>query len=732
MQNARGRRWPKSPDSNLPLELSVGVLQGALEVLLAVSLASLIFAGPLGELLPQGIGLALFAGAVHLVGSALFSSSGGIHASVQDVPAVLLSAMALAVTAGGEPESALPNLLILLALSALATGTVFFLLGWLELGGLVRYVPYPVIGGFLAATGWLLVQGAFGAITGFSLTLNNLPALLQGSVLILWLPAAALGAVLVLVSRRARSPVAIPLTIGLAVVGFYLALAATGTSLEEAASIGLLFEGAERSAWSALSMGLLGQADWAVIGGQAGNLLVLAGMSLLALLLGVSAIELASGRDLDLNRELKAAGFANLLAGLGGGLVGYHSVSTTMLSARLEVRGRLTGAVAGGVCLIAILAGTSLLALVPVALVGGILLFLGLDFLVDWVFTGWTRFSRSEYAIVLLILGVIAATDFLTGVVAGLLTMVTMFVVSYSRTRVIRHAYSGSDLHSMVVRSREERQRMSEIGSQVEVLELQGFLFFGTANALLERVRRPLESADSPVRFVILDFRLVTGIDSSAALALHKCEKSARAAGAALVLTGASQAELERLQFGGLNLHSEAIVLLPDLDRGMEWCEDQLIAGAQQTGAEAGDARRLLLRHGMSEADAERLLAYLEPTDLDAGEALIRRGDPATDVYFLLAGRVSVWLDAGDRQPVRLRTLGPGTTVGEIGLYLDSDRSADVLADEPTRAVRLSGEALTTMREHDPVLLAAVHEMIARQLSEWVVQGDRGLRALRG
>jgi SulP family sulfate permease len=85
-----------------------------------------------------------------------------------------------------------------------------------------------------------------------------------------------------------------------------------------------------------------------------------------------------------------------------------------------------------------------------------------------------------------------------------------------------------------------------------------------------------------------------------------------------------------------------------------------------------------------------------------------------------------------ETEPVRLRTLGPGTTVGEIGLYLDSTRSANVLADEPTTALKLSGNALEAMRQKDPALLAAFHEMIARQLSEWIVQSDRGLRALRG
>lgn len=111
---------------------------------------------------------------------------------------------------------------------------------------------------------------------------------------------------------------------------------------------------------------------------------------------------------------------------------------------------------------------------------------------------------------------------------------------------------------------------------------------------------------------------------------------------------------------------------------------------------------------------------------------MIQEGDPADDIFFILDGRASVWLDLGDGRQKRLRTLCPGTTVGEIGLYLDSTRTANVIADEPTTALKLSSAALEALRQKDPVLLAAFHEMIARQLSEWVVQGDRGIRALRG
>jgi SulP family sulfate permease len=644
-----------------------------------------------------------------------------------------MSVMVASVVASLGGQAVVSTVLILLAVSTLVTGAALFALGWLQLGGLVRYVPYPVLGGFLAATGWLLVQGSFGAITGYSLTLVNASVLLQSELILQWLPAFALALALLVVSRQVSSPLGVPGLIGGALVAFYLALAISGTTIDEAAALGLLFEGGELTAWSPLNLELLGSADWSVILGQAGNIAVLAGMTLVALLLNVSAIELSVGRELDLNRELKSSGIANALSGLGGGLIGYHSLGTTTLSARLGVRGRLVGVVAGAVCLAALLAGTSLLTLVPKALFGGILMYLGLDFIYEWLVLGWSRFSRIEYAIVLMIVAVIAATNFLTGVAIGLLMMVIMFVASYSRIRVVRHAYSGADIQSMVVRSVEERQLVTEAGDQVDILELQGFLFFGTANTLLKRVRESLAADNRRVRHIILDFRLVTGIDSSAALALFKCEQSALAAGVNLILTGASKEDLERLRVGGLDLESPVIKDLPDLDHGLEWCENQIVVEEDALAARtAASAQELLVQSGMSEVEAERLAGVLEPIEIEAGESLIQEGDPADDIFFVLEGKVSVWLDIGDGQQKRLRTLGPGTTVGEIGLYLDSTRTANVIADEPTKALKLSSTSMEVLRREDPTLLAAFHAMIARQLSEWVVQSDRGLRALRG
>lgn len=215
-------------------------------MLRAASFASLIFSGSLEALLPLGITLALATGAIHLIGSAIYSSTGAIHSSVQDVPAVLVAVMMASVAASIGSQVAVPTVLALLAVSTLITGLALFILGSLQLGGLVRYVPYPVIGGFLAATGLLLLQGGLGAITGLSLSISDIPSLIRLDLIVLWIPAVAVALALTFMSRQGNSPLAVPGIIAGALLTFYLGLLVSGTSLAEATEMGLLFEGETR------------------------------------------------------------------------------------------------------------------------------------------------------------------------------------------------------------------------------------------------------------------------------------------------------------------------------------------------------------------------------------------------------------------------------------------------------------------------------------------------------
>ena len=717
--------------------LTSGVLMGVTEVIIALSLGSLIFSGELAPYLPYGIGMALVTAALMMFGTSLTSRVPGVIGSTQDTSSVILAVIAAglagSLSAAGATDK-LTTVLVAIAAIALLTGVFFLALGFFKLGGLVRFVPYPVVGGFLAGTGWLLVQGSFSVMADFSLTLRNLPALFQPDQLILWLPGVLFALVLFFGLRRIHHFLALPGILLGAVVLFYLALLLTGTSIDHAIDQGLLLGRVSgEAAWQPLTLKNLLAANWAAILGQSGNIAIILILSLVGLLLNASALELAIRRDVDLNRELRAAGLTNLLSGLGGGMVGYHALSLSTLSYRMGARGRLPGLVAGAVCALLLFAGSALLAFFPKPILGGLLFFLGLDFLVEWVITAWRKLSWAEYAVVLLILVVIGVTNFLIGVAVGLVTMIVLFVLNYSRINVVHHALSGAEMSSNVERCAYHRRVLtSDLGRHIYILELQGFIFFGTANALLERIRTRLgEAEQAPVHYIILDFRRVTGLDSSAVLSFVKGKQLAEAQGITLVLTHLSARIQHRFELGGLTEKDKGVHVFADLDHGLEWCEEALLDLKQITTLHVPvTLRSQLADSGFEKADTARLMAFLERVDAAPGETLIRQGGEADKLYFIERGTVSVYLEVEGGERVRLQTLGLGTAVGELGLYLGTRCTASVIADSPVTAYRLTRTALTAMKEQEPTLAATFHAFAAHLLSERLAATTRTLEAV--
>jgi SulP family sulfate permease len=150
--------------------LTLGVLVGLTEVIFALSVGSLIFSGELAPFLAYGIGIALVTATIMLIGVSCGSSIPGVTGSLQDSPSVILAVIAVALV-GALPaagaQARLATVLVAIAVTTLLTGAFFLALGLFKRGGLVRFLPYPVVGGFLAGTGWLLVRGSFGVMTDF-------------------------------------------------------------------------------------------------------------------------------------------------------------------------------------------------------------------------------------------------------------------------------------------------------------------------------------------------------------------------------------------------------------------------------------------------------------------------------------------------------------------------------------------------------------------------------------
>ena len=712
------------PEQLLP-SLTAGVVIGILAVVYAISFAALIFSGDLARFVVGGIGLTLFGTFIMGLVTTLLASFAGLIPIAQDVPAAILGVVAAAVAAS-MPASAtadeiLATVLAAMILTTILSGGIFFGMGWFKLGRLVRFMPYPVIGGFLAGTGWLIASGAIGIMTDTPLTLAALPALVQPQMLIKWLPGLLLAGLLLVALRRYNHFLLMPGLLLAAVGLFYLMLFLSGTSIDAARNQGWLFEAvAGGTLWRPQALAVLGHTQWPLLLGQAGNVGIVILVSLIAALLNMSGIALAAGRDIDLDRELQVTGLANLLAGLGGSSPGYPALSLSVLGQRLGGDGRLTGVFATGLCGVTLFFGAALITLFPKLVLGGVLLYLGLSLLVEWVYEAWFKLSTAEYALVVVILIIITVFGFLAGVAVGLIVAVGLFVVSYSRVNVVKQAVSGSDYRSNVMRSSQHDQILQRHGDRLYILKLQGFIFFGTAHSLLDPIRQRLERPDLPrLHFVLLDFRLVTGLDSSAALIFTKLKQLAQTHNLVLVFThlaGSMQQELAKEVF---TTPDEILWrLFPDLDHGLEWCETELIQYTETRALPGPPAHSATEMSRLLADNGQALLTYLERREVATGQTLIRQGEPSNGLYFIATGRVTVWLAGDDGSQLRLRTMASGAVVGEVGWYLGQPASASVVADEAGAVYYLSATNLKRMEQKTPDLAIKFHTFIVRLLSE--------------
>jgi SulP family sulfate permease len=720
--------------------LAGGLVTGILEVTEVTAFAALIFSGDLGAYISRGIGLMLMGSVVVVILTALFCSLPGVVAGLQDNVVAILALVSAAIVsqmpAWATHQEKFTTAVVAIALSSLLTGALFLSLGQFRLGNLIRFIPYPVIGGVLAGSGLLLTFGAISVMTGASVSLFHLLPIIQPGLWVKWLPGLLFAVFLLVALRRRNHVLIVPGTLIAAIVVFYILLGLTNTSIAKATEQGWLL-GALLSdqgrLWQPLNVSDLAQVNWVVIGHQIGSLLVIPIIGVIAILLNLTSIELATGQNVDLNRDLKAAGLANLVAGLGGSMVGWHTLSHSMLNYKMGARSRLVGFVLAAVCGIVLWLGGSLLLYFPNLVLGGLLLFLGLDFLVTWVYDSWFKLPITDYLIMILILIVINTIGFLEGVGLGLVLAIVLFVVDYSRINVVKHTLTGATFHSNVSRPRLYQQLLRRKGDWLYILELQGFIFFGTAQKILDMVRQRIDNRDlPPVRFLVLDFRPVNGFDSSALFGFAKMKQLTQARGITLAFTHLSpkmqrQMRKEILREG----EKDSLQVFADLDHGIEWCEDQMIASFESLdfGSTPLTLMKQLEKALPSSVSASDLMTYFEEKKAEQGEYIIRQGDDSA-LYFIEIGQVTVQLECDDGKIIRLRTMRSGTVVGELGLYLDRKASASVIADEPCTLFYLPAKKLKEMENNAPEIASAFHKFLAGILSERLIDTNDTLEAL--
>jgi sulfate permease, SulP family len=694
----------------------VALILATVNMLLAVALVSLVFRGDLVEFLPQGIGFALVGSSVVGLILALGSSFRGLYAGIQDAPSAIIGLSAVSITGALAGVAAFDTVIAMIVATSLVTGLVFLAMGYLGLGDIARFVPFPVIGGLLAGTGYLIVAGALSILGVGS------PADLSGGDLAgtFW-PALTLAVLFFAVTRFSVTSRAYLVFLVVAVGGFHLIVLLTGMGREAILDRGwLLGPFPAGSLWPGTVFDSLIRADWSLIAGEAVSLVTILLIAPVSLLLYISALEIETRTDIDMNRELRGTGWANVAAGAAGGVPGYLYLADTVIAARLVGMRRGSAVLAPLLILAVVLAGGFVLEVIPTFVVGGLLLFVGVEFLYEWIWSSRRRMTGLDYLLMLMILGVIATIGFLPGVGVGLVAAVVLFVVRYSRIDVVKHTLTGSDRQSNMERPEEDVDYLVEHGDATLILELQGFVFFGTASRILTRIRHHFEETPG-LRFVVSDFRRVSGVDSSAVAVFERIALLVDERATALVLSG--MGDEQRTQFDDLIARYPAtIVVEPDLDHGVAWCEDRLLELAGLGRAQGWALPENLRRD---------LAPYLQQRTIETGEMMMRQGDPSPGIYLISAGRATVLLDRDDGTTVRLRTLLGGTVLGEISLYRNEPCTATVVADTDCEVLHLNPESFDRLCETDPAVAAGLHQFVARTLAGRVGYANRTIRALQ-
>jgi SulP family sulfate permease len=719
-------------------DLTAGMVAGTFVVIYSISYAALIFAGQLSPSISAGLGLLLLNGIIINVVLASFSSYPAALATPQKTTAAVLALVASTIATTiptATPETKFLTIAAVIILNSVLSGLFFIGLGWFKLGGLIRFIPYPVIGGFLAGSGVLLVQGAMRMLTGIAPELAQMPKLFQPTALTQWVLGLGFAILVLFMTKRFRHFLVLPGVVAGAIALFYIVLTLSGTSVAEASSQGLFlgpFSGGG-GLFNLATIPALHQANWSLVFSQIPSLAAIWLIDGIGLLMNASGVELAVSKDMDLNHELKVVGLGTFASGLAGGIGGFHSMSQSVLVHRLGGTSRLVGWVAAGICAIVLLAGASALSFFPKLIVGGLLLYLGLEFLYDWLYLAWFRLSLADYLIVVLIVIVIAATGYLQGIGVGLIATTLLFVINYSRLSVTKRVASGAYYHSNVLRTSEEANILREEGERIYILELQGLIFFGTANKLLNQVRDHINhSTHNPLKFVVLNFRLVSGLDASAAISFAKLKQVTQRKQIHLLFTNLSLEAMQRLTQGGCLAAGDPLChIFADLDRGLEWCELQILEGNPMHQQESASSLAKHLEASFFSAEQiARLMTYLQPRSLVEGESLFRQGDSFDGLYFVGLGQVSVVLELGEGQTKRLRTYTIGNTIGEMGLYRKAPRMASVVADKPSEMYFLSTEAFEQMETEEPKLSASFHRFIVNLLAERLSHREEELKHL--
>ncbi|MBI1943277.1 MAG: SLC26A/SulP transporter family protein [Betaproteobacteria bacterium] len=659
----------------------------------------------------------LGATALGIVASAVGGAERLISAPCAPAAAVL-AAFALQAS---QNEVAPQLVVLMMILMGLAGGALQLLFGAIGIGSLIKYMPYPVVSGYLSGVGLIII-------------LSQVPKFLgapEGALLwdALRLPAAwswqgiAVGATTVAVMLAApRLTKAVPAAIlGLAAgVLAYFGLGLFDRSLLELAGNALVV--GELTVSDVSFSAIVGR--WQTLGALSGG--ELAGIAVpaltLAVLLSIDTLKTCVVTDAltrtrhDSNRVLIGQGLGNLASAAVGGMPGAGTMGATLVNVSSGGATQLSGLTAGLLTLAAFLILGNVIPWIPIAALAGILIVIGVR-MFDWSSLHLLRHHSTvlDFVVIVAVIVVALTVSLIAASGVGIALAILLFIREQIGGSIVRRRTLGSQSRSKQSRLPQEMEILEQRGDCAVIYELQGSLFFGTTSQLYSALEPDLKTRT----YVILDMRRVQSVDVTAAHLLALIEDVLAERNAVLIYSQLPQnvptGQDMRQYFDevGLVRKEHAARAFDELDAALEWVENRVLEDARlERGAERPlELHEVELFKGRKQETLAALEACMDQRAFKAGEPIFRRGEESDELFLIRRGSVRIVLPLDARQSHHLATFGRGDFIGEMAFLDRAPRSADAIAFSDTEVYALS-------RRRFDALLAEGHKRLAINLLE--------------
>ena len=620
----------------------------------------------------------------------------------------------------------------------LLAGLFQAILGLLRLGTLVKFAPQPVMAGFQNAAAMLMILVQLGNISGFDRYIPFTELFYHLSEI---KPLSLVIGVLTFLAmwNFRRLTGRIPSVLGGIAIGSVLYYACRAADLGNYLGPVIVVEPPAVMGLTAFpyfgdlakSTDLIGLAPMIVVAALA--LAIIASID--AMLCAKLSTPLGE-RGPDGDQLLIRLGAGNVVAACLGGITSGLNLGATGTNRTFGAKTSLSVLVNAFVILVACTLLFPFATYMPRVVLSAVIMVIAVQHIDVWtirlargVVSGDTPF-RGAAVLELLVILAVAAVSMLTNIVvavfAGVAMAIVMFAVSMSRS-IVRRAYRCDAVRSRKARTTHERNALQNTANTVVVMELQGALFFGTSERLANEID---ESALDPTRFVILDFRRISEIDSTGARTLLDIDARLASAGAQLLLSvSPGSRTLSRLGDFGVVEAVTASRLFSDLDRAIEYAEDALLNSLPVAPPSSNLPFQASLFENFSRDDIEFVLPVLIPVSFGRGAVIYREGDPGDEMLLIIEGSASAVLDAPHGAMLRLATYGPGTVLGEMSIVDGDRRSASVVADD-VKGFVLTRDNFKTLTEKAPELAIKLLVNISRELSARLRVANRTIQQL--